>query len=272
MTATATPDLAAITERMRSTWASGDYAVVGGRISITSEHLVDAADLRSGDRVLDVAAGSGNASLAAARAGCDVTGVDFVPTLLERARIRATAEGLPATFTEGDAQALPFEDGSFDASLSVFGVMFAPDQEACAREMARVTRSGGTIALANWTPDGFVGDLLRTVSGHVPPPPGIRPGVQWGDEGRLTELFGDTASSIRSTRRNYVFRYPSADAFIDEFRRFYGPVHKAFGAVGDGAEALTEDLRATIAAHDRRPDETPIAVTAAYLETVITNR
>lgn len=273
MTTTAdTPDLAAVTDRMRSTWASGDYAVIGSRISLTSEHLIDTADLRSGDRVLDVACGSGNASLAAARAGCHVTGVDFVPSLLERARVRAAAEGLEATFTEGDAQAIPMADDSYDAAISVFGVMFAPDQEACADELARVTRPGGTIALANWTPDGFVGDLLRTVSGHVPPPPGVRPGVQWGDEGRLAELFEATSSSIRSTRRTYVFRYPSADALIDEFRRFYGPVHKAFAAVGDGADALAEDLRATIARHDRRADEEPIAVGATYLETVITNR
>lgn len=266
---TATPDLTAITTRQQGTWATGDYAVIGSRISLTSEHLIDTADLRSGDAVLDVACGSGNASLAAARAGCRVTGIDYVPSLLDRARERAAAEGFAIDFTEGDAQSLAFADGSFDAAISVFGVMFAPDHDATAGELLRVTRAGGTIAVANWTPDGFVGGLLKTVGRHVPPPPGVRPGVLWGDQDHVAGLFAAGASSIRNHRRTHVFRYPSAQALVDEFRTYYGPVTKAFEAAGDPA-ALERDIIALVASHDRRTGEEPIAVPSTYLETVVT--
>ena len=272
MSVTTTPDLAAITTRQQATWSTGDYSIIGARISLTSEHLVDTADLRSGDRVLDVACGSGNASLAAARAACRVTGVDYVPSLLERARTRAAAEGFAIDFMTGDAQALPFDDASFDAAISVFGVMFAPDHQTTADEMMRVTRSGGTIAVANWTPDGFIGQLLKTVGMHVPPPPGVRPGVLWGDQSHVEELFGAGASAMRSHRCSYVFRYPSAEAFVEEFRRYYGPVNKAFEAAGDRAEALNDDMLALIRASDRRGDGGAIAVPSTYLETVVTRR
>ena len=270
MTTTTAPDLAAVTTRQQATWSTGDYSIIGARIALTSEHLIDTADLRSGDRVLDVACGSGNASLAAARAGCRVTGVDYVPSLLERSRTRAAAEGLDIDFTTGDAQALPFEDASFDAAISVFGAMFAPDHRATAGELLRVTRSGGTIAVANWTPDGFIGSLLKTVGAHVPPPPGVRPGVLWGEQAHIEELFDAGASAIRNHRRSYVFRYPSAEAFVEEFRRYYGPVNKAFEAAGDRAQMLNDDLLDLVRASDRRGDAGPIAVPSTYLETVIT--
>jgi SAM-dependent methyltransferase len=272
MTTTSTPDLAAITTRQQATWSTGDYSIIGARIALTSEHLVDTADLRSGDRVLDVACGSGNASLAAARAGCEVTGIDYVPSLLDRARTRAEAEGFAIEFTTGDAQALPFADASFDAAISVVGAMFAPDHQATAGEMLRVTRSGGTIAVANWTPDGFVGQLLKTVGAHVPPPPGVVPGVLWGDQSHIEELFGAGATAIRNHRRTYVFRYPSAEALVEEFRLYYGPVNKAYEAAGDDARALDSDFLALVRASDRRGGGGPVAIPATYLETVVTRR
>lgn len=269
---TMTPDLTAVTTRQQAAWSAGDYSIVGARISLSSEHLIDTADLVSGSDVVDVACGPGNAALAAARAGCRVTGVDYVPSLLERARVRAGVEGFDIDFRTGDAQALPLEDESFDAAISVFGVMFAPDHHATASELLRVTRPGGTIALANWTPDGFVGDLFRTVASHVPPPPGVSPGVLWGDEAHLEELFGAGAAAIRNHRRTYVFRYPSAQAFAEEFGRFYGPVNKALEAAGDGADSLGADLLGLASTMDRRGGGGPIAIPATYLETVITRR
>lgn len=262
-------DFGAVTTRQQATWATGDYAAVGTRIVIMSERLVDNADLRSGDRVLDVACGSGNATLAVARAGCRAVGLDYVPSLLERARARAEVEGLPLELVEGDAQALPFGDGEFDAAISVVGVMFAPDQEACASELLRVTKPGGKIALASWTPDGFVGQMFKVIGSHVPPPPGVRPPLQWGSEDRLEELFGSGASEIRNERRTHTFRLPTAQAFVDEMRDFYGPMNKAFEALEDKADALEADLLALLASLDRRPDEAAIAVPGTYLETVI---
>lgn len=270
MTTTATPDFATITTRQQATWATGDYSIIGARIALTSEHLVDTADLRSGDSVLDVACGSGNTSLAAARAGGRVTGIDYVPSLLERARTRTAAEGFSIDYMTADAQALPFGDASFDAAVSVFGVMFAPDHQKTADEMMRVTRSGGTIAVANWAPDGFIGSLLKTVGGYVPPPAGVRPGVLWGDQAHVEQLFGAGTSAIRCHRSSFVFRYPSAEAFIDEFRRYYGPVNKAFEAAGDRAEALYDDLLALVRASDRRGDGGAVAVPSTYLVTVAT--
>jgi SAM-dependent methyltransferase len=264
------PDLAAVKQRQQQTWASADYAAVAALIVPMAEGLAQNAGLRAGDRVLDVATGSGNAALAAARCGCEVTGIDYVPALLERARARAAAEGLEIEFAEGDAEHLAFPDASFDAVLSCLGVMFTPDQERAAAELVRVCRPGGTIGLVNWTPAGFIGQMLRTVGKHVPPPAGVRPPPQWGTEERLRELLGDAVSRLDIRRRTFVFRFRSPDAFATFFRDNYGPVHKAFGALDEpGRERFNDDLTALAREHDR--EEGPsVAMPAEYLEVVAT--
>jgi ubiquinone/menaquinone biosynthesis C-methylase UbiE len=268
-TASAPLDLAAVKARQQQVWASGDYSVIAERIQVMAERLVDALDLDAGDRLLDVAGGSGNAALAAARAGYDVVCSDYVPSLLERARERAAAERVPVELREADAEALPFEDASFDAVVSVVGVMFTPDQERAAAELLRVCRPGGTIALASWTPDGFVGEMLRTVGRHVPPPAGLRPPTVWGTEERLAELLGGDVQALRHEHRTYTFRHRSAEAFVDDFREFYGPVHKAFGTLeDDGRAALRDDLLALVRRFDVRGGEGPVAMPSAYMETV----
>jgi SAM-dependent methyltransferase len=266
------PDLAAVKQRQQQTWASADYAAVAARIVPMAEGLAQNAGLRAGDRVLDVATGSGNAALAAARCGCEVTGVDYVPSLLERARARSAAEGLEIEFAEGDAENLAFPDASFDAVLSCLGVMFTPDQERAAAELVRVCKPGGTIGLVNWTPAGFIGQLLRTVGKHVPPPAGVRPPPQWGTEERLRELLGDAVSRLDIQRRTFVFRFRSPDDFASFFRDNYGPVHKAFGALDEpGRERLYDDLTALAREHDR--EEGPsVAMPAEYLEVVATRK
>jgi len=262
-------ELAAIKQRQQATWASGDYHMIGTQILIVSELLIEALDLRSTERLLDVATGSGNAALAAARRGCPVVGLDYVPALLERARRRAEAEGLEIEFVEGDAEALPFEDGSFDVVSSVFGAMFAPNQEQTATELARVCRSGGRIGLVAHTPEGFIGQLFKTNAKHVPPPAGVRSPVQWGTVERLRELFGDVVAEIRSEKRHYVFRYRSPQAYLDYWRRYYGPTMKTFEAVGEaGREALASDLLDLVARFNRADDDTMV-VPSEYLETVI---
>jgi len=266
------PDFAAIKQRQQATWASGDYHMVGTQILIVSELLIEALDLRSTERVLDVATGSGNAALAAARRGCQVVGIDYVPALLERARRRAECEGLEAEFVEGDAEALPFEDDSFDVVSSVFGAMFAPNQEQTASELARVCRSGGRIGLVAHTPEGFIGQLFKTNAKHVPPPPGLRSPVQWGTEDRLHELFGDSVTEIRSEKRHYVFRYRSPETYLEYWRRYYGPTMKAFEAVGEaGTQALESDLSELVAKFNRADDGTMV-VPSEYLETVAVKR
>jgi SAM-dependent methyltransferase len=264
------PDLAAVKQRQQQTWASADYAAVAALIVPMAEGLAQNAGLRAGDRVLDVATGSGNAALAAARCGCEVTGIDYVPALLERARARAAAEGLEIEFAEGDAEHLAFPDASFDAVLSCLGVMFTPDQEQAAAELVRVCRPGGTIGLVNWTPAGFIGQLLRTVGKHVPPPAGVRPPPQWGTEERLRELLGDAVSRLDIQRRTFVFRFRSPDAFATFFRDNYGPVHKAFGALNEaGRERFYDDLTALAREHDREAGPS-VAMPAEYLEVVAT--
>jgi ubiquinone/menaquinone biosynthesis C-methylase UbiE len=271
-TATITPDLAAIKKRQQATWASGDYHMIGTQIQIVSELLIEALDVHATERVLDVATGSGNAALAAARRGCAVVGVDYVPALLDRARARAEAEGLTVDFVDGDAEALLFDDGSFEVVSSVFGVMFAPDQERSARELVRVVRPGGRIGLVAHTPDGFIGQLFKTNARHVPPPAGLRSPIEWGTEARLRELFGASSAEIRIERRHYVFRERSPKAFVDYWQRFYGPIMKAFEAVDDaGREALEADLIGLIARFNRAEDGT-VVVPSEYLETVIVTR
>ena len=264
------PDLAAVKQRQQQTWASADYAAVAALIVPMAEGLAQNAGLRAGDRVLDVATGSGNAALAAARCGCEVTGIDYVPALLERARARAAAEGLEIEFAEGDAEHLAFPDASFDAVLSCLGVMFAPDQERAAAELVRVCRPGGTIGLVNWTPAGFIGQLLKTVAKHVPPPAGVRSPVLWGTEERLRELLGGSVSRLKVTPRQFVFRFRSPDHFATFFRDNYGPVHKAFGALDEpGRERFYDDLTALAREHDR--EEGPsVAMPAEYLQAVAT--
>ncbi len=261
-------DLSAIKSRQQQTWASGDYAVVGSTLVIMGELLCEAVDLRAGQRVLDVATGSGNAALSAARRFCKVTGVDYVPALLERGRELATAERLEVTFVEGDAEDIPFPDASFDVVLSILGSMFAPDQEKAAGELLRVCRPGGKIAMANWTPDGFIGQMFRVTSRYAPPPPGLKPPVLWGTEERLRELFGEGVTSVRAERRSFVFRYRSFDHWLEVFRGYYGPMLKAFQSLdADRQEAYATDLRSLVAQFNRSGDETMV-VPSEYLEIV----
>jgi SAM-dependent methyltransferase len=268
----ATPDVEAIKRRQQATWASGDYGRVGVRLQGVAEALCEALDLRGGARVLDVAAGNGSASLAAARRDADVVSTDYVPALLEQGRRRAEAESLPMRTEVADAEALPFPDASFDVALSTFGVMFAPDQERAAAELLRVVRPGGRIGLANWTPEGFVGDLFRAVGSRVPPPAGLRSAMEWGTEARLRELFGAGASDLRAQRRTHVFRYRSPERWIEEFRTYYGPVHRAFAALDpEGQRALDASLRALLDRRNAARDGS-LAVPGEYLEVVVTRR
>jgi ubiquinone/menaquinone biosynthesis C-methylase UbiE len=266
------PDLRAIKARQQAIWASGDYAIVGTTIQIVGEELCEALDLRSGQKVLDVAAGNGNISLAAARRWCEVTATDYVPALLERARERAAAERLHIEFREADAEALPFADGSFDAVVSTFGVMFAADQERAAAELLRVCRPGGKIGLANWTPDGFIGQLFKTVGKQVPPPAGVKSPSLWGTRERLAELFPPHAASIDAQSRHYVFRYRSPAHWLDVFKTYYGPTLKAFATLDAAGQAvLQRDITALIDRFNRAKDGTMV-VPSEYLEIVVTRR
>jgi ubiquinone/menaquinone biosynthesis C-methylase UbiE len=263
-------DLKALKARQQGAWSSGDYAVVGTTLQIVGEELCEALDVRSGQKVLDVAAGNGNVSLAAARRWCDVTATDYVPALLDRARERAAAERLDMTFREADAEALPFPDASFDVVVSTFGVMFTPDQDRAAREMVRVCRRGGKIGLANWTPGGFIGQLFKTIGKHLPPPAGAKSPALWGTRERIGELFEANASSVKTAQRNYVFRYRSAEHWLEVFKTYYGPVLKAFAALQPAAQqALEADIGALIAQFNRSGDGTMV-VPSEYLEIVVT--
>jgi ubiquinone/menaquinone biosynthesis C-methylase UbiE len=272
MTTQQIPNLGAIKQKQQKTWTSGDYAKIGNALVIMGERLCEAVDLRSGQRVLDVATGSGNAAISAARRYCDVTGIDYVPELIEQARERAGAEGLEVAFVVADAESLPFRDASYDAVLSTVGVMFAPDQEKAASELMRVTRPGGKIGLASWTPDGFIGEMFRTVAKHVPPPAGIKPPPLWGTEERVLELLGEGISSLRAERRSYAFRFLSAEHLIETFRTYYGPVHKAFASLdAAGRDAFESDLRELLHRRNTSGDGTLI-VPADYLEVVAVRR
>ena len=263
-------DLAAIKARQQATWASGDFAVIGTTLQIVGETLAEAADVRAGERVIDVAAGNGNATLAAARRHAEVTSTDYVPSLLERGRERALAERLDVTFRVADAEALPFGDASFDVALSTYGVMFAPDHVRAAGELARVVRPGGRIGLANWTPEGFLGDMFKVVGRHVPPPAGHVSPMRWGTEPHLVELFGPRAARIDANRRSFMFRYRSPAHFVDVFRRWYGPTHRAFLALdGAGQSALEADLVALLERHNVAGPGS-LVVPGEYLEAVVT--
>jgi ubiquinone/menaquinone biosynthesis C-methylase UbiE len=267
----ATPDLAAIKARQQIVWGSGDYAVVGTTLQIVGEMLCEAVDLRSNQRVLDVAAGNGNATLAAARRFADVVSTDYVGALLERGRERAAADRLAIKFQEADAEALPFGDASFDVVLSSFGVMFTPKQQQAANELIRVCRPGGKIGLANWTPASFVGRVFKTIGKYVPPAPGMKSPTLWGDMAHLETLFGSKAS-VAAKRQSFVFRYKSPAHWIEVFRNYYGPMVKAFAAIDPQArEALQADLHALLDAGNLAKDGT-LVIPSDYLEVVVTKK
>ena len=269
---TATPELAALKSRQQVAWSSGNYAVVGTTLQIVGEQLCEAMDLRAGSKVLDVAAGNGMVSLAAARRWCDVTSTDYVPALLESGRARAAANGLSIKFMEADAESLPFDDASFDAVVSTFGVMFAPNQAQAASEMMRVCKRGGRIGLANWTPDGFIGQVFKTLGKYLPPPAGAKSPALWGTRAALNEMFGSQASSIKAEPRFFNFRYKSAEHFLDVFKTYYGPVLKAFAALDAAAQQdLHNDLYALIVRMNKSGDATMV-VPSEYLEVVITRK
>ena len=276
MTATQTrdaqPDYTAIKEKQQQAWAAGDYTAIGAGILLMSELLCEAVGLRAGQRVLDVATGSGNAALGAARRFGEVTGIDFVPSLLERARQRTVAEGLAATFEVGDAEHLPYPEASFDVVLSAVGAMFCPDQEQTGRELARVCRPGGKIGMVNWTPDGFVGQMFRTTTRFVPPSPGLKPPVRWGTSEGLRELLGEQVSDLQISQRSQPFRFFSPEHYVDHFRRNYGPSQRAFDAL---PPAQQEELAAEmmdLARGFNTADDGPVLIQSDYLEVVAVRR
>jgi SAM-dependent methyltransferase len=262
-------DFAAVKARQQIAWSAGNYAVVGTTLQIVGETLCESLDLRSGARVLDVAAGNGNATLAAARRWCDVVSTDYVGALLEAGRARAVADGLTAKFQEADAEALPFPDASFDVVLSVFGVMFTPHQEQAARELARVCKPGGRIGLANWTPESFIGQVFKVIGKYAPPAVGVNSPLLWGTQSRLEQLFSGSIRSLRLVSRDFNFRYRSPLHWIDVFRSYYGPMNKTYAALDSHAQGdLTRDLLALIARYNRSGDETAV-IQSEYLEAVI---
>jgi len=266
---TPTVDLAAVKGKQHLAWSAGDYAVVGTTLQIVGESLCEALDLRAGERVLDVAAGNGNATLAAARRWCDVVSTDYVPALLERGRSRASAEALQVQFEQADAEKLPYDDGSFDVVMSTFGVMFTPDQDKAAAEMSRVCKANGRIGLANWTPESMVGELFKTIGKYLPPAAGVKSPALWGTEERLRELFASRIDSISIERKNFVFRYHNPAHWLEVFRTFYGPMNKAFAALdAEKQQELSADLVALAERFNRATDGTLVAP-SEYLEVVI---
>jgi ubiquinone/menaquinone biosynthesis C-methylase UbiE len=267
-----TQDLAAIKGRQQQTWASGDFDRIATTITITGELLCEAVGVQPGQKVLDVATGSGNTAIAAAKRFAETSGADYVPDLVERARERAASERLDIDFREGDAEDLPYPNASFDVVLTTFGSMFAPNQEKAASELLRVCKPGGKIGMANWTPEGFIGELFRINGRYAPPPAGLKPPVLWGKEERLRELFGDDITSLQVTRRTFNFRYMSADHWIDFWRTYYGPTFKTFAALDKASqEALSHDLRELVARYNRSGDDTMV-VPSEYLEVVAVRR
>jgi ubiquinone/menaquinone biosynthesis C-methylase UbiE len=265
-------DLNALKTRQQAAWASGNYAVIGTKLQLVGELLAEACDLKCDERVLDVAAGNGNVTLAAARCGCVVTSTDYVPSLLEHGAARARADGLEVSFQTADAEALPFADASFDAVVSTFGVMFTPDQTKAASELIRVCRPRGRIGMANWTPDGFIGQVFKLLARQIPPPPGVKSPSLWGIENHLHELFGNRASAIKVTSRLFNFRYRSAEHFVEVLRTLYGPLHKAFAALpADKAKLLEQDL-IDLMNKMNRAGPASLVVPSEYLEIVVTRR
>jgi SAM-dependent methyltransferase len=270
--ATTAPDFAAVKQKQQATWSSGDYALIGITLQIVGESLAEATDIRAGERVLDIAAGNGNVTLAAARRFANVTSTDYVPELLEEGRVRALAEGLPVNFRVADAEELPFEGGSFDVAVSTFGAMFTPDHTKPAREMLRVVRKGGRIGLANWTPESFIGQLFKVIGRYIPPPAGLKSPALWGTEAHLNELFGEQATAIRAVRKHFNFRFRSAAHWLQVFREYYGPTHKAFAALDSaGQDALAKDITELLNRHNVG-GASSLVVPSEYLEVVITRK
>jgi SAM-dependent methyltransferase len=263
-------DFTAVKKKQQATWASGDFGRIGVTLQIVGESLCEAVDLLATETVLDVAAGDGNASLAAARRFADVTSTDYVPALLEQGRRRAEAERVAIRFEQADAEQLPFDDASFDVVLSTFGVMFAPNQERAAGEMLRVAKAGGRIGLACWTVEGFIGRLFDVMTAFVPPPPGLRSPMTWGAEPRLVELFGPRASDIRTRRKTYVFRYRSPEHWVDYFRAYYGPTHRAFAALDAAGQQALEAALLGLLREWNEGRNGALAVPGEYLEAVVT--
>jgi ubiquinone/menaquinone biosynthesis C-methylase UbiE len=262
-------DLAALKTKQHAGWSSGNYAIVGTTLQIVGEELCEALDLRGKERVLDVAAGNGNATLAAARRWCDVVSTDYVPSLLENGRRRADAEGAAVTFQTADAETLPFPDASFDVVMSTFGVMFTANHDKAAAELLRVCKPKGRIGMANWTPDGFIGQVFKTLSKHLPPPPGAKSPALWGSRAWLDKMFGGGAASIDAEPKNFNFRYRSAEHFMEVFKSYYGPMLKAFAALDDSKRShLHDDLVALITRMNKASDGTMV-VPSEYLEIVI---
>ncbi|SRR5579871_1307079 len=261
-------DYTAIKQRQQAVWSAGDYAIIGTTLQIVGERLCEAVDMSAGSRVLDVAAGNGNATLAAARRFARVTSTDYVGALLERGKQRAAAECLPVTFQEADAEALPFADGSFDMALSTFGVMFTPNQEKAAAELVRVVRKGGKIGLANWTPEGFVGQLLKIVGRYTPPPAGIKPPTLWGTAERLGDLF--RGHEINSSVQTFTFRYESPEHWLEVFRNCYGPTNRAFAALDPEKAASLEADILDLLERSNWGRRGSLTVPGEYLEVVIT--
>jgi SAM-dependent methyltransferase len=269
MSVTSLPlDYIAIKQRQQAVWAAGDYAMIGTTLQIVGERLCEAVDMRAGSNVLDVAAGNGNATLAAARRFAHVTSTDYVGALLERGKERAAAERFTVTFQEADAEALPFADRSFDVALSTFGVMFTPNQEKAAAELARVVRKGGKIGLANWTPDGFIGQLLKIVGKYMPPPAGIKPPTLWGTAARLRELF--PGHEINISDQTFTFRYESPEHWLHVFRTYYGPTNRAFAALdAEKAAALEADIL-DLLERSNWDGRDSLTIPGSYIEAVIT--
>ena len=269
-TSTPEPNYVAIKQRQQATWAAGDYAMIGTTLQIVGERLCEAVDLRAGERVLDVAAGNGNATLAAARHFAQVTSTDYVGELLERGKERAAAERLTVTFQTADAEALPFPDNSFDVVLSTFGVMFTPNQNQAAAEMLRTVRKGGRIGLANWTPDGFIGQLFKTLGKHVPPPASVRSPALWGTVPRLVELF--SGHDVQATKQVFCFRYKSPGHWMETFRTYYGPTNRAFASLDAAKQAALESDIIELLELMNRGGRNSLVVPSEYLEAVVTKR
>jgi ubiquinone/menaquinone biosynthesis C-methylase UbiE len=264
----ANPDFETIKSRQQAAWATGDYAVIGTTLQLVGESLCEAVDVRAGQRVIDVAAGTGNATLAAARRGCDVVSTDYLVALLDRGKTRASAEGVQVRFEHADAENLPFAGGEFDVALSTFGAMFAPDQDRTAAELTRVVRQGGKIGLANWTPDGFVGEMFKTISRRVPPAAGLRSPFLWGTDEHLRErLFAGL--EVSAVARKFMFRYRSPRQWLETFRRYYGPMTKVFAALDIAQQRLlTDELLELVRRFNTTQDGSMVAA-GAYLEVVV---
>ncbi len=265
------PEMESLKTRLKAMWMSGDFGQIAKHIETAAEEFIARLALQPGDRVLDVACGSGNLSIPAARAGAVVTGVDIAANLIEQARARADSEGLTIQFDEGDAESLPYKDASFDVVVSMYGAMFAPRPELVSAELARVCRPGGRIAMANWTPEGFIGQMFKTTGKHVPPPPNMPSPIKWGDEGTVRERLNDGIADLQFTRQMCQFKYPFPPSEVVEFfRMYYGPTQRAFAALDtDGQDALRKDLEELWSEHNRASGNAT-HVDGEYLEVVAT--